>query len=391
MREDYAFISWKTVRENLRTGFVYDRDAWVTDHWAHPYQGSIFFNAARSNGYTFWQSAPFTLAGSLLWECCLENKPPAKNDLVDTTFGGITRGEITHRVAGLIRMESEARPPSFWRELLAGLIDPVEGFDRIFGRKPPREDSGESDAPGGAVLSAQIGYRNVRGAPGSSRGFLSFEIEGGDPFSGEIRRPFDFFQATVEAGAPGGAAISRTEERGVLAAWDLSDRAGAARHVAGVFMDFEYWNNEAEVAAGQTFGLGLLSRFPVGRNLQLVTDSNLIAFPLAGLETREPTDGDERPYDYGWGGGVRLMGRLERSRRIVARLSYGASWTRTLDGLSDASSLQFLRGEGRLPISDRMEAGIGYSWFRRRTSFPGGAERSRTQPEWRFFASWTLQ
>ena len=59
-------VSPATWNRNLRRGWVYDRDSHVVNDLLHPYQGSLTFNAARTNGYSFWEAAPFPVAGSLL-------------------------------------------------------------------------------------------------------------------------------------------------------------------------------------------------------------------------------------------------------------------------------------------------------------------------------------
>ena len=46
----YAYISWNTIKENFKHGFEWDDDHLHTNMFDHPYNGSIFFNAGRSNG-----------------------------------------------------------------------------------------------------------------------------------------------------------------------------------------------------------------------------------------------------------------------------------------------------------------------------------------------------
>lgn len=65
----YAYISWNTIKENFRHGFDWDNDHLNTNMFAHPYNGSLFYNAARSNGYNFWQSELFAIGGSAMWNC----------------------------------------------------------------------------------------------------------------------------------------------------------------------------------------------------------------------------------------------------------------------------------------------------------------------------------
>ena len=77
MNEDFAKISIGSIRRNIKHGFVWDNDQFSTNLFAHPYHGNLYFNAARSNGLTFWESAPYAFAGSLMWEIAAEVEPPS--------------------------------------------------------------------------------------------------------------------------------------------------------------------------------------------------------------------------------------------------------------------------------------------------------------------------
>src|SRR5215471_1262778 len=54
--EDFARISWHTVSENFKAGFGFDSDHFNINQSQHPYHGSLFFEAGRSNGYNYWES-----------------------------------------------------------------------------------------------------------------------------------------------------------------------------------------------------------------------------------------------------------------------------------------------------------------------------------------------
>lgn len=100
---DYARISWKTVGHNLNPGsWTWDNDPFQTNQFGHPYHGSMFYSAFRSNGFSFWQSVPATMVGSYLWETFAENQAPAPNDFINTSFGGIVLGEMTYRLSNKI-------------------------------------------------------------------------------------------------------------------------------------------------------------------------------------------------------------------------------------------------------------------------------------------------
>ena len=59
--EDFAKVNLSSIKENFKTGFVWDNDQFSTNLFAHPYHGGLYFNAARSNGLSFWESAPYAL------------------------------------------------------------------------------------------------------------------------------------------------------------------------------------------------------------------------------------------------------------------------------------------------------------------------------------------
>ena len=58
-----------------------------------------------------------------------------------------------------------------------------------------------------------------------------------------------------------------------------------------------------------------------------------------------------------------------------------------MNGVSDNNTLQFLRGVARVPLFGPFAAGVGYSWYSRKTSYPGFFEDRRTQAEWRVFVN----
>lgn len=129
--EDFAKISFSTIGDNFETGFVWDEDNYLTNQFAHPFHGANYFNAARSNGLEFWESIPYAIGGSLMWEFFMENEPPSYNDLVNTSVTGITFGEISYRVSNLIIDESATGLERILREITSTVINPMQGFNRL--------------------------------------------------------------------------------------------------------------------------------------------------------------------------------------------------------------------------------------------------------------------
>ena len=56
---DWADISLSTIKKNIQYGFTWDGDSFIMNQFLHPLHGSLYFNSARSNGLTFWESAPY--------------------------------------------------------------------------------------------------------------------------------------------------------------------------------------------------------------------------------------------------------------------------------------------------------------------------------------------
>ena len=171
-----------------------------TNQFAHPYQGSLYFTAARSLGVGFHTSAALTTVGSWLWETAGESKPPAINDLITTAAAGTLFGEVLFRLSTLALGDSD--DPGFWREAGATAIAPLHGGNRFFFGNRYRDRRlygipwyGEATAFGLEASS------RVDGAPSDANatdltiaGRFLHGVPGAD---WRFRRPFDHFDASL--------------------------------------------------------------------------------------------------------------------------------------------------------------------------------------------------
>lgn len=393
-QEDFAKVTPRAISANFLSGFTYDRDGFWTNQWEHAYNGDFYFNAARSNGFGFWESGAFTLMGSFIWECCTEVEPPAINDLVNTTLGGMQTGEIAHRLSRMLVDNTASGSSRLWRELAGLVINPVDGFNRFVRGDMTRDAPNPEDRlPSRFRLDCDFGYRHLSGpATNPDQAILSVSALYGDPFEGEIFKPFDSFSLGVDASVPATAKLARVEERGILRGWELGDPAAGARQILGVFMGYQYLNNEEETFGTESLSVGLLSRYRLGPDLQAETDLAASVFPLAAFRTTDainPLSG--RNYDYAPGGGVRIEGTLRRAGRSLAALAYAVAWSGpTLDGVSKSNTFQFFRASAFLPLGERTSLGSSYSWYSRDSRYDSFAPQRRSQSEWRVFLSRSL-
>ncbi len=390
---EFAHISVETVRNNFRAGFGYDRDSFTTNQSSHPFHGSLFYNSARYNGYSFWESGIFAFVGSYVWEATLEREPPATNDLVNTTLGGMNRGEVLHRLATMLRDNMASGRTRFWREAGGAALDPMGFANRLYRGELARDFENPPDRdPKHFFLSGDAGYRHITGDVSSESQFvMTLNLEYGDPFRGELVKPFDSFALSLDVAYPGGAFLPRYQQRGILRGWELTDAAAPSRHVFAFVMDYEYVNNVAQVFGAQILGATLLSRYTLSPDLALRTDAAAGFFPLAGIGTTDvlnPVSG--RTFDYAPGGGLRAGARLTWKGNEIASASYAIAWASTVDGSTTSNRLQSLRATGRWGLGKKLGVGAGWSWYERDSRYVNGAEAVRTQTEWRLFLSWRL-
>jgi hypothetical protein len=390
---EFAHISMSTVRGNFRAGFGYDRDSFKTNQSSHPFHGSLFFNSARYNGYNFWESGIFTFFGSFMWEQFLEREPPAINDLVNTTLGGMNRGEVLHRLATMLRDNQASGSTRFWRELGGLALDPAGGAYRLLRGEMKADFENPPDRdPKFFFLRIDAGYRHLGGDEANTDQFIgSMDLLYGDLFHGEFQKPFDTFNVSADLALPGGVAIPRFQQRGILKGWELTDPSASARHVFGFVMDYEYVNNAAQVFGAQILGLGLFSRYALSPTVAVRTDFSAGVFPLAGIGTTDvlnPISG--RSFDYAPGGGLRAAARLVVKDTDVINLSYAVGWASTLDGSTSSNTLQSFRGVARWTFGKHFGVGGNWSWYERLSRYSFGLETVLHQVEWRFFLSWRL-
>ena len=74
--KEFARVSMETISYNLQfQHWEWDDNQFTNNQFSHPYHGNLYFSSFRSNGYTFWQSAPAAFAGSFIWEVAGETHP----------------------------------------------------------------------------------------------------------------------------------------------------------------------------------------------------------------------------------------------------------------------------------------------------------------------------
>lgn len=284
MNEDFARVSLKTIKNNIRHGFVWDNDQFSTNLFAHPYHGSLYFNTARSNGLNFWESAPYSLAGSLMWEFCGEREPAAINDLMATTFGGMALGEVTFRISSLILDDSKRGFHRFCREFLGIVISPVRGLNRLFtGEMWKHKTSGYKYQDFDRIpikFSINAGDRYLADDNYLFRGenspYIQLIMTYGAPFNKKQTQPYDYFSLNATFNLAGNQPII-SEVNLTAKLWGKKLHTNTDMETLfGVFQHFNYYDSEEvidgtghipyKISEAASFGPGLIYKLPIVNN-----------------------------------------------------------------------------------------------------------------------------
>lgn len=318
LQAEYSRINFKTVRNNFKSGFVWDNDMFSTNLLIHPYHGGLYFNAARSNGKNFWQSVPFAAGGSLMWELFMENEAPSINDFMATTLGGAALGEMTFRISDMLIDDRLTGFDRFKREALLTVISPVRELNRIINGDAwkYRNIRGNSLPPTPVVFSISAGHRFIADRLYRRQDYsnmLSYDLGliYGNEFDKENEKPYDYFAFKL-----GGnffstqPIVSRVNVLGMLFLNEVSLKKQHMHLGYGLFQHFNYYESQSDnnhiqlypykISEAASVGPGLLYNVSVKNKMTLSGSAYLSAILLGGSQT-DHYRYDERDYNMGSG------------------------------------------------------------------------------------------
>ena len=281
LNADFAQTTLNTWEENFKNGFVWDNDQFSTNLFMHPYHGNLYFNSARSQGLTFWESAPFAMIGSLEWEFLGEIEPPAINDLIATTCGGICIGEITNRVSRIFLDDSKQGWPRFWRELGAAVFNPMGALKRMATgdawrvRHDHYRYHDYNRNPVQISISAGDRYLADDGNlfKGEHNPYLNLSMQYGDPVNeDEHNAPYDFFESEFIIGLSSNQPLfNQLHLMGRLWSTPMIERQ-QIRAEFGIYQHFDYFDSEPvkdgsdltpyRISEAAAFGPGAIIQMP---------------------------------------------------------------------------------------------------------------------------------
>jgi hypothetical protein len=296
--DDYK-SNLSTIRRNLHSSWVVDRDPFRINQLGHPYLGSVYHGLARSAGLNYWEALGYTFAGSALWEIAGENTPPSRNDQISTGIGGTFLGEVLFRAANLV-LEHDDIPP-FWRELGAAVISPPTGFNRlVFGDRfrpifPAHDPVYYSRLQLGFSGTAQNTSGTSTTKLRRSEALADFSLDYGLPGKPgyTYKRPFDYFSFQGTASSANG--FENLMTRGLLVGKDY-EAGPNYRGVLGLYGSYDYIAPQTFRVSSTALSLGSTGQVWLSDTVAVQGTALLGAGYAAVGTTRSSADND---YHYG--------------------------------------------------------------------------------------------
>ncbi|MBD5262594.1 MAG: DUF3943 domain-containing protein [Bacteroides sp.] len=392
----YAYISWNTIKENFKHGFEWDDDHLNTNMFAHPYNGSLFYNAGRSNGFNFWQSELFAIGGSAMWELFMECEYPSTNDIIATPIGGAALGEVFYRASDLVLNDRATGGERIGREVAAFILDPMRGITRIVSGQAwkHRATSGRRfglppisiEASLGARMLTMIENHGFRMGPAAE-----INLEYGDRFEETTKTPYDYFSFNLElqtiATQP---LISRIEIMGRLLSKEVIDEQHINMNI-GLYQHFDFFDSDTirkedhnelipetvpyKLGVPASAGGGTMVRFIPNPRMSIDGFAHLNLVALAGVSTDFYRDYHR---NYSWGMGFSVKAGLNwalSDDRISVRIANQLYWVRTNNNFDSDHTWTWMTrpngeniliegGDNGRTTFDHLEASVNYRLYK---------------------------
>jgi len=330
LRTDFAQTTLNSLKRNFTDGMVWDNDYFITNMFMHPYHGNLYYNAARTNGLTFWESAPYALGGSLMWEFLGETEPPAINDVIATSCGGIAIGEMTHRLSLTMLDDRDYGTMRFLREAAAAIINPIQGLHRIISGEAWHVKSRNyryhdfTKIP--VDMTSSVGWRYLADDGALFRGihapYVNMTLTYGIPVDGDRHTvPYDFFDLEMNSAFGGGQPFVNTLNIvGRLWSIPILDKKDMAGEF-GIYQHFNYYDASPiedgsqltpyRISEAAGFGPGFIVSLPQMGALRKLEQRVFFSGILLGGTKSDYFNVIERDYNMGSGFSIKSKTQLD--------------------------------------------------------------------------------
>lgn len=376
--QPWAKISIETVKENFNHAFVFDSDHFTTNQLMHPYHGNTYFNFARSSGLSFWESAPYSMAGSFMWEFFMEVNYPSINDFITTTLGGIALGEMTYRLSSLVIDERKTGAERVWREIGAFLIAPTRAINRFFKGDMTRVRSKSIYEIEPITSSIEVGpsfmYKSGEIYKGNGNLSLRLDIYYGNPFTEKSRKPYDFFNFKGIFSIGTQPIISQASVYGLIFGKNYRYKADQ-NMLIGMFQHFDYYSNTYYEIGANSLGGGIIYKFPTISDVTFESSLHIAGIVLGGGKNvpeayKYEADGTAfRDYNFGMGFTNKFETVLGFKNKGYLFLGLYNYMIYTIDGADGNDNLIIFTPRLAVNVTPTIDIGFEYNYYRRASHY----------------------
>ncbi len=394
--EHWAKTSFASIKESFNRGFLWDGDSFLTNLFAHPFHGAMYYNFAWSSGYEFWASLGMATFGSWQWESFMETEPPAYNDWIMTTIGGSMLGEITYRLTSEIIDERSTGFERVLREVGAGILNPGRAFNRIIKGRVSRTTDIHIYEHKRSHGNVAVGMNNVADSTSYSNRnanlMLTLDYTYGDPFSLGKHKPFDFFR--IQTGFNFGTQdfIGFIDSYGLLHGKEYSVKNGR-KVLTGLFLHYDYNSNSIYRIGGTSVGGGLILKLPKTHGAEVQTSTHLAVLLMGGANSAYAEDAAvphveyRRDYNLGMGGLGKFEGFLTFDYAELY-IGYYLYWISTMHGAKGNEYVGIIKPKLRFIPSPKYYIGFEYLFYYRFGRYNDYPDVDARNDEYRIFIAY---
>jgi hypothetical protein len=376
---DFSRIGPDSWSHNFKTGWEWDTDKLGMNFFFHPYTGGGYFNAARSNGYGYFESVPFALMGSLMWEYFGETTLPAYNDLINTTASGALFGEIFYRLTSNILDDRTTGVERFFREFGAFILSPGRGLSRLLEGKLARvtpHDVYQKEPLNISLFAGTHTFnQGTKFGTGSLSGFLGIHFDYGNPFEIRDRKPFDYFKLRIDLSYGknvGKNYLDNVTGYGLL--FGKTIHSGNLELLIGGFQHYNFWDCKLFELSALGFGGGIIAKWQLSENSNLQAAFHLGLVPLAASSSEHVNVVDTgintvRDYTYSGGGEAKFEGTLNLANIGQVTIIYYEYGLHTYIGPAGNSIIGVFKPRIAVSLFRNLSLGFEYLYYNRDSYF----------------------
>ncbi|MCQ2242141.1 DUF3943 domain-containing protein [Treponema sp.] len=268
-RAPWAQVGLEDMKNPWEKEVKFDMDWYWTNFVLHPYQGGLYYLAARNANLNLLESLLYAAGGSLVWEYFFETNAPSTNDLVYTSIGGMVTGEMLYRLS----LEAQAKNHT----VLSFMGNPVRLYSDFVQGHAPKGPSGMLED---CSVKAMLGMALASSKANDEKlnevfpFFFGGEFRAiyADPYGHDSNEPYSqfYFEFGGAGGKGSGEGADSTEQKLMYDVHIFSDGMLLSRApdfgedidtTFGICMEYDFiWNSFMELSSLAT-GVAFKQRF----------------------------------------------------------------------------------------------------------------------------------